>query len=305
MKKSALIIAFLCFAGLTSLAQAQQDTLATITQTGEVRLGVRESSGLSYVLDNGQYVGFHTQMAERIIDDIAKQLGKPIRITYVPIISSSRIPLLQNDSIDFECGSTTNNAARALEVDFAYTTYIEEVRIVTKKNSDINSLADLSGKTVVTTTGTTSVQTLRRYRAEIIFNELQGRNHEDSFQQLLSGRADAFIMDGSIIAANISLSNNLEEFRILDDVLSVEPIACTLRLGDSPLKRAMNDSIERQVKDGSLEALYNRWFLEPIPPFNRVVGLPLSSRTRHAWEHLNSMPMEDCPENKVSAYPSP
>jgi len=303
--KIALAIGFISFIGLVSAGQAQQDTLAAIKQRGEVRLGVRESSGLAYVLDNGHYVGFHTQMAERIIDDIAKESGKPIRITYVPITSSSRMPLLQNGSIDFECGSTTNSAARALEVDFAYTTYIEEVRIVTKKNSAINSFADLDGKTIVTTTGTTSVQTLRRYRTEIIFNELQGRNHEDSFQQLLSGRADAFIMDGSIIAANISLGNNPEEFRILDDVLSVEPIACTLRLGDSPLKQAMNDSIERQIKDGSLEALYNRWFLEPIPPFNRIVGLPLSARSRHAWEHLNSMPMEDYPENKVSAYPDP
>jgi len=287
LKQSALILSLICFVSPAGVAQAEQDTLAKITHRGEVNLGVRESSGLAYALDDGRYVGFHTQMAERIIDDIAADFGKPIKIHYVPITSSSRIPLLQNGSIDFECGSTTHTAARALEVDFAYTTYIEEVRIVVKKNSAIKSLADLNRKTIVTTTGTTSVQTLRRKRSGLIFNELQGRDHEDSFQQLRSGRADAFVMDGSIIAANIPRTNDPDEFRILDDILSVEPIACMLRLNDNNLKQAINKSIERQTKDGSLEALYNRWFLEPIPPYNRIVGLPLSSKTRNAWEHVS------------------
>jgi len=285
--------------GLVGAAQAQQDTLEKITQTGEVNLGVRESSGLAYALGNGKYVGFHTEMAERIIDDISKAAGKPIKINYQPITSANRIPLVQNGTIDFECGSTTNNAARALEADFAYTTYVEEVRIAVKKDSGINSLADLDGKTIVTTTGTTSVQTLRRKRADINFNELQGRDHADSFQQLQSGRADAFVMDGSIVAANISRSRNPGEFKILDDVLSVEPIACMLRLNNPNLKQAINNSIERQIKDGSLEALYNRWFLEPIPPSNTIVGLPLSASTRNAWENLNSTPMDDYPENKA------
>jgi len=297
----------LSFAGMTSQVQAQaqsqvqaqEDTLENIRQTGEVNLGVREASGLAYVLGNGKYVGFHTEMAQRIIDDISKETGKEIKINYQPITSANRIPFVQNGIIDFECGSTTNNAARGVEADFAYTTYVEEVRIVVKKDSGINSLADLDGKTIVTTTGTTSVRTLRRKRSDIAFNELQGRDHADSFQQLQSGRADAFVMDGSIIAANISRSRNPDEFKILDDVLSVEPIACMLRLNDSNLKRAINDSIERQIKDGSLESLYNRWFLEPIPPSDSIIGLPLSASTRNAWENLNSIPMDDYPENKA------
>jgi len=299
MKKSFLTMALASLIGFGGIAQAQTDTLEKIKQTGEVNLGVRESSGLAYALGNGKYVGFHTEMAERIIDDIGKTAGKTIKINYQPITSANRISLVQNGTIDFECGSTTNNAARALEADFAYTTYVEEVRIAVKKDAGINSLADLDGKTIVTTTGTTSVQTLRRKRADITFNELQGRDHADSFQQLQSGRADAFVMDGSIVAANISRSRNPAEFKILDDVLSVEPIACMLRLNDSNLKQAINDSIERQVKDGSLEELYNRWFLEPIPPSDTIVGLPLSASTRHAWENLNSIPMDDYAENKA------
>jgi len=300
VKKYVLIVGLVCLVGLCTMARAGQDTFEKIKQAGEVNLGVRESSGLAYALGDGIYVGFHAEMAMRIIDDIAKAADKPLKVKYHPLTSASRFPLLQEGVIDFECGSTTNTTDRARQVDFAYTTYVEEVRIAVKKNAPIHSLADLDGKTIVTTTGTTSVQTLRRKRGALAFNELQGRDHVDSFQQLQSGRADAFIMDGSIIAANISRSPNPGEFRILDDILSFEPIACMLRRGDNHLKQLMNDSIERQIKDGSLEALYNRWFLEPIPPSNTIVGLPLSRSTRNAWKNLNSISMEDYPENKIS-----
>lgn len=288
---------------LLSLAMLQaraSDTLEKIKETGAVTLGVRESSGLAYALGKGDFVGFHTEMAKRIIDDISKKIGKPIKVTYLPITSENRIPLLQNGSIDFECGSTTNNRARAKQADFAYTTYVEEVRIATKKDSGIKSIEDLNGKTVATTTGTTSVITLRKKeRAKNLkINEINGKDHSDSFLLLESGRADAFIMDGSILAANISKSKNPSDYVVLNDVLSVEPIACMLRLNDENFKQAINDSIERQIKDGSLEKLYNRWFMEPIPPTNTVVNLPLSKSTRAAWEHPNSKPMEDYPENQ-------
>jgi len=302
MKKSMLAFALLgaLLGGAAVTAQAQSaDTIEKIKQTGQVNLGVRESSGLAYALGNGKYVGFHTEMAERIIEDISAQIGTPITINYQPITSSNRIPLVQNGTIDFECGSTTNNAARAKEAAFAYTTYVEEVRIAVRADSGINSLADLDGKTIVTTTGATSVQTLRRKRADIDFKELQGRDHTDSFLQLQSGRADAFVMDGSIVAANISRSRNPDDFKILDDVLSVEPIACMLRLDDDNLLNAINNSIVRQIKDGSLETLYHKWFMEPIPPSNTIVGMPLSASTREAWENPNNRPMDDYAANKV------
>ncbi|WP_182419538.1 transporter substrate-binding domain-containing protein [Bartonella sp. HY038] len=301
MKKALIAFAATTLLGLSTAAQAQTaDTLEKLKQTGEVTLGVRESSGLAYTLGNGKYVGFHTEMAERIIDDISKKIGKPLKINYLPITSANRIPLVQNGTYDFECGSTTNNRSRADEASFAYTTYVEEVRIAVKKESGINSINDLNGKTVATTTGTTSVQTLRRnQRAENIrFKEMQGKDHANSFLLLESDRADAFVMDGSILAANISKAKNPADFKILDEVLSVEPIACMLRKGDDNLKKEIDESIVRQITDGSLEKLYNKWFLEPIPPANVIVNLPLSASTRNAWEHPNDKPMEDYPENK-------
>lgn len=293
LKKNLIVLSIASLA--STAAMAETDTLAKIAASGEVNLGVRESSGLGYTLGNGKYVGFHTEMAEHIVDDLSKVVGKPLKINYKPITSQNRIPLLQNGTIDFECGSTTNNKTRQKDAAFAYTTYVEEVRIATRKDANINSIKDLNGKTVATTTGTTSVQTLRKDKRTngIDFKEVMGKDHADSFLLLESGRADAFVMDGSILAANISKSKNPQDFKIVDAVLSVEPIACMLSKDDPKFKKAIDDSIVRQIKDGSLEKLYNKWFMEPVPPTNVPIGLPLSQSTKDAWANPNDKPMED------------
>ncbi len=294
MKKQLLTLAVLALAAGTASAQAT-DTLAKIKDRGAVNLGVRDSSGLAFTLGGGKYVGFHTEMAERIIDDLGKSLGKPLKINYQVITSQNRIPLIQNGTIDFECGSTTNNKARQKDVDFAFTTYVEEVRIAVKANSGIKSIKDLNGRTVATTTGTTSVQTLRKNERAggIEFKEVMGKDHADSFLLLESGRADAFVMDGSILAANIAKSKSPKDFAIVGEVLSVEPIACMLPKGDAKLKKAIDDSIVRQIKDGSLTKLYDKWFMQPIPPNNVTLNMPASESTKAAWASPNDKPMED------------
>ena len=296
MKKHLLAIAATLAALTVGSAFAQaNDTLAKIKANDSVTLGVRESSGLGYTLGNGKYVGFHTEMAERILADIQKQLGlAKLDIKYQPITSQNRIPLIQNGTVDIECGSTTNNLARQKDVAFAYTTYVEEVRIAVNAKSGITGIKDLNGKTIVTTTGTTSVQTLRKNkRADgLTFKEVMGKDHADSFLMLETGRADAFIMDGSILAANISKSKDPKDYKIVGEVLSVEPIACMMRKDDPAFKKAVDDSIVRQIKDGSLAKLYDRWFMQPIPPANVKVGLPLSEATKEAWAHPNDKPME-------------
>ena len=294
MKKQLLAIAVTALAAGTVFAQAN-DTLAKIKASGSVTLGVRESSGLGYTLGNGKYVGFHTEMGERILKDIQKQLGlTALEVKYQPVTSQNRIPLVQNGTVDIECGSTTNNTARQKDAAFAFTTYVEEVRIATRANSGITGIKDLNGKTIVTTTGTTSVQTLRKNkRADgLTFNEVMGKDHADSFLMLETGRADAFIMDGSILAANISKSKTPNDYKVVGEVLSVEPIACMMRKDDPAFKKAVDDSIVRQIKDGSLTKLYDKWFMQPIPPNNVKVGLPLSAATKDAWAHPNDKPME-------------
>lgn len=294
MKKHLLAIAVTALAAGSAFAQAG-DTLAKIKSSGAVTLGVRESSGLGYTLGNGKYVGFHTEMGERVLADIQKQLGlAKLDIKYQPVTSQNRIPLVTNGTVDIECGSTTNSQARQKDVAFAVTTYVEEVRIAVKGNSGITGIKDLNGKTIVTTTGTTSVQTLRKNkRADgLTFKEVMGKDHADSFLMLETGRADAFIMDGSILAANISKSKAPADYKIVGETLSVEPIACMLRKDDPAFKKAVDDSIKRQIADGSLAKLYDKWFMQPIPPVNVKVGLPLSDATKDAWAHPNDKPME-------------
>ena len=295
MKKHIFAMAVVTLAAGSAFAQAG-DTLAKIKSSGSVTLGVRESSGPSHTLGNGKYAGFHTEMAEHTTSDIRKQLGlAALETKYQPVTSQNRIPLVTNGTVDLECGSTTNNATRQKDVAFAVTTYVEEVRMVVKANSGIASIKDLNGKSVATTTGTTSVQTLRKNERAggIDFKEVYGKDHADSFLLLETGRADAFVMDGSILAANISKSKNPADFKIVGEVLSVEPIACMLRKDDPAFKKAVDDSIKRQIADGSLAKLYDKWFMQPVPPTNTKIGLPLSDATKAAWANPNDKPMED------------
>ncbi|MFM7049809.1 MAG: amino acid ABC transporter substrate-binding protein [Polynucleobacter sp.] len=276
---------------------AQQSTLDKIRSTGVVTMGVRESSGaLSYTLGDGKYAGFHVEICNDVLREIQKQLNlKTLDIKYTPVTSQNRIPLLQNGTVDIECGSTTNNATRQKDVAFAVTTYVEEIRIAVKANSGITSLNQLNGKKVATTTGTTSVQLLRKHERAtgVNFEEVFGKDHADSFLLLESGRADAFVMDGSILAGNIANAKNPSDYRIVGEVIAVEPIAIMMRKDDPSFKKAVDTSIIRMMKDGTLAKLWDKWFLQPIPPKNARVGLALSESTKQAWSNPNDRPAED------------
>ncbi len=295
MHKSLIALALAAFA-VGAQAQAN-DTLKKIKDLGTATMGVRESSGaLSYTLGDGKYVGFHVELCQRVLGDIQKQLGMPkLDIKYVAVTSQNRIPLVANGTVDIECGSTTNNLARQKDVAFAVTTFVEEVRIAVKANSGITSIAQLNGKTVATTTGTTSVQHLRRHEkgAGVNFNEVFGKDHADSFLLLESGRADAFVMDASILAGNISKAKNPADFKIVGEVISVEPIAIMIRKDDPAFKKAVDDSLKAMMKSGEIAKIYDKWFMQPIPPTNSKVGLPASEATKNAWANPNDKPLED------------
>ena len=294
MKKSLFILA----AVAAFAAQAQtNDTLKKIKDSGAVTMGVRESSGaLSYTLGDGKYAGFHVEICQRVLGDVQKSLGlAKLEVKYQPVTSQNRIPLVQNGTVDIECGSTTNNATRQKDVSFAVTTYVEEVRIAVKANSGITSIAQLKDRNVATTTGTTSVQLLRKHEraAGIDFKEVFGKDHADSFLLLESGRADAFVMDGQILAGNIAKAKNPADFKIVGEVLSVEPIAIMIRKDDPAFKKAVDDSIIAMMKSGEIAKLYDKWFMQPIAPSNTKVGLPLSDATKAAWASPNDKPVEE------------
>ena len=294
MKKSLLTLTALT---LLATGAAQADTLAKIKENKSATMGVRESSGaLSYTLGDGKYAGFHVEICSRVLADVQKRLGlAQMDIKYQPVTSQNRIPLVQNGTVDIECGSTTNNATRQKDVAFAVTTFVEEVRIAAKTASGITSIAQLNGKNVATTTGTTSVQLLRKHERStgVDFKEIFGKDHADSFLLLETGRADAFVMDGQILAGNIARSKAPADYRIVGEVLSVEPIAIMMRKDDPAFKKAVDDSIVAMIKSGDMAKAYDKWFTQPIPPTNTRVGLPASEATKAAWANPNDKPVEE------------
>ena len=280
MKKTLLILALAAAAGA---AQAE-DTLAKIKSSGTVTMGVRDSSGaLSYSVGEGKYEGFHVDVCRRVLADVQKQLGlKQLNIVYQSVTSQNRAPLVKNGTVDIECGSTTNNTARAQEVDFAHTTYVTAVRMAVRANSGISSISQLNGRSVATTTGTTSVQTLRKNERMkgLDFKEVYGKDHADSFLLLEQGRADAFVMDDYILAGNIAHAKNPAEFKIVGEALSIEPIAIMLRKDDPAFKKAINDSVDGLMKSGEIGKMLGKYGLTP------------SADTKAAWAAPNDKPME-------------
>ena len=294
MKKQLIALAVMAVAS-SAFAQATS-TLDKVKASGAITMGVRDSSGaLSYTLGDGKYAGYHVEVCQRIIADIEKAVGKKLAVTYTPVTSQNRIPLVQNGTVDIECGSTTNNATRQKDVSFVVTTYVEEVRIAVKANSGITGIAQLNGKNVATTTGTTSVQLLRKNERAtgVDFKEVFGKDHADSFLLLESGRADAFVMDGQILAGNIATAKTPADFKIVGEVLSVEPIAIMIRKDDPTMKKLADDTVKAMIKSGDMAKSYDKWFTQPIPPKNAKVGLPASEATKAAWATPNDKPVED------------
>jgi glutamate/aspartate transport system substrate-binding protein len=289
-------VTLLLFAGLTSSAQAQlSGTLEKVQKSGQITMGVRESSApLSYTLGAGQYAGYHVDLCQAVVERVGKAVGKPLKVNYQAVTSQNRIPLVQNGSVDLECGSTTNNETRQKDVAFGLTTFVTEVRTAVKAKSGISSISQLNKRTVVTTTGTTSVQHLRKHQRaqKINFNEVFGKDHADSFLLLESGKADAFVMDDNILAGLIANAKNPKDYRIVGEVLSVEPIAVMIRRDDAGMKKAVDDTIREMMKSGALAKLYTKWFVSPIPPRNTSVNLPMGGTLKTLFKSPDDKPME-------------
>lgn len=278
-------------ASVSFCATAQDnDTLARVKATGSVTMGVRDSSApLSYALGGNKYVGYHVQLCERVLAALVPKVA----IKYTAVTSQNRIPLIQNGTIDIECGSTSNTAARKEQVAFAVTTYITEARFAVKASSGITTAEQLQGKTVVTTTGTTLVQRLRKLdRKGVKFNMVFGKDHSDSFLLLENDRADAFAMDDNTLAGNISTARNPKDFKIVGEPLGIEPIAIMIRKDDPKFKKAVDNEIKKLIASGQLEKIYNTWFLQAIPPTGAVIGIPMAQSLKAAFKNPNDEPAE-------------
>ncbi len=276
--------------GLTpcSAVFAQADTLSKIKKLEKVVIGTRDSSPpLASSLGPGKYLGYHIDICKVIAAEIKKEL-KLERLTteYVSVTSQNRLSLIRNGTIDLECGSTTNNMGRQTQVAFAPTTFITHARLLIKADAPIRSIKDLSGKTVATTIGTTSVLLLRKHeRANgIEFKQIFGKDHTESLLLVKTGRADAFVMDDTILLG--LMANTPGTYKMLDEAFSEEPIAIMLRKDDPAFKKLVDRTVQRMMQNGEVNALYEKWFN------TANVKIPMSQALQSAIEQPNDRPAE-------------
>ncbi|MBV8656760.1 MAG: transporter substrate-binding domain-containing protein [Burkholderiales bacterium] len=293
MRKSMLLTAVLV-ASLTAVhAEELTGTLKKINDSGIITIGHRESSiPFSYIDEHQKPVGYAMDLCMKVVDSVKKRLNKPSLITkMVPVTSQTRIPLMVNGTIDMECGSTTNSKERQKQVAFSNSYYVTSVRMVVKANSGIKSLADLNGKAVVTTTGTTSDRLIKQNEAakNLDIKNLYGKDHAESFLMVETGRAAAFVMDDILLASLIADSKNPKDYAIVGPVLSVEPYGIMVRKDDPQFKQIADDTLAALFKSGEGNKLYNKWFMSPIPPKSVNINLPMSDKLKDAFAHPNDV----------------
>ncbi|TAM05522.1 MAG: glutamate/aspartate ABC transporter substrate-binding protein [Paraburkholderia sp.] len=290
IKKVVLVCATLGFVAAGAHAQ-DSGTLKKIKDTGVITLGHRESSiPFSYYDDKQNVIGYSQDYALKIVDAVKQKLNMPnLKVKLVPVTSQNRIPLVQNGTVDIECGSTTNNAERQQQAAFSNTIFVIGTRLMAKKESGIKDFPDLKGKTVVTTAGTTSERLLRKMNQDksMGMNIISAKDHGESFLTLSTGRAVAFMMDDALLAGERAKSNNPGDFVIVGTPQSREAYGCMMRKNDPEFKKVADDAIAKVQTSGQGEVIYKKWFESPIPPKGLNLNFPLSDDMRALFKNPN------------------
>ncbi|NMZ08215.1 glutamate/aspartate ABC transporter substrate-binding protein [Pseudomonas proteolytica] len=262
-------------------------TLKKIKESGTITLGHRDASiPFSYIADgSGKPVGYSHDIQLAIVKAVEKDLGMKegeLKVKYNLVTSQTRIPLVQNGTVDVECGSTTNNVERQQQVDFSVGIFEIGTRLLSKKDSTYKDFADLKGKNVVTTAGTTSERILKSMNADkqMGMNVISAKDHGESFQMLESGRAVAFMMDDALLAGEMAKAKKPTDWAVTGTPQSFEIYGCMVRKGDAPFKKAVDDAIVATYKSGEINTIYTKWFSSPIPPKGLNLMFPMSDELK-------------------------
>ena len=260
-------------------------TLKKIKESGTITLGHRDASiPFSYFGDNPELpVGYSHDLQLKVVEALKQQLDMPdLKVRYNLVTSQTRIPLVQNGTVDLECGSTTNNVERQQQVDFSVGIFEVGTRLLAKKTSGVNDFADLKGKNVVTTAGTTSERLLKIMNAEkkMGMNIISAKDHGESFLMLESGRALAFMMDDALLYGEMAKAKQPADWAVVGTPQSFEIYGCMVRKGDAGFKQVVDDAISATFKSGEINGIYERWFMQPIPPKNLNLNFPMSDELK-------------------------
>ena len=277
-------------------AQELTGTLKKIKDANTIVLGHRESSiPFSYYDDKQQIVGYSHELMMKVVDAIKQELKTPnLKVALNPVTSQNRIPLVQNGTVDLECGSTTNNTERQKQVAFSNSIFVVGTRLLTKKDSGIKDFPDLAGKNVVTTAGTTSERLIRKMNDEkkMNMNIISAKDHGESFLTLETGRAVAFMMDDALLYGELAKARNPKDWVVTGTPQSFEAYGCMMRKDDPQFKKLVDDTLAKVMQSGEAEKIYNKWFQSEIPPKGINLNFPLSKEVAALYKNPNDKAFE-------------
>ena len=277
------------------LAQ-ESPTLKKIKDSGTIALGHRESSiPFSYYDDKQQVVGYSQELMLKVVDAVKAELKMPnLQVKLTPVTSQNRIPLVQNGTVDIECGSTTHNAERGRQVAFSNTIFVIGTRLMTKKESGIKDFPDLAGKNVVTTAGTTSERLIRKMNEDkkLAMNIISAKDHGEAFLTLETGRAVAFMMDDALLYGELAKARRPAEWTIVGTPQSFEAYGCMMRKDDPAFKKVADAALAKAMTSGEAEAIYKKWFTQPIPPKGLNLNFPISEAMLRLYKAPNDKAFE-------------
>ena len=298
MNKAKIFVAMLSCALLSAPAFAEEltGTLKKIKDTGSITLGHRESSiPFSYYDDKQNVVGYSQELMLKVVETVKQELQlKSMTIKMLPVTSQNRITLVQNGTVDIECGSTTNNTERQKQVAFSNTIFIIGTRLLTKKDSGIKDFPDLAGKNVVTTAGTTSERLIRKMNEDkkLGMNIISAKDHGESFLTLETGRAVAFMMDDALLYGEIAKAKKPAEWVVVGTPQSFEAYGCMMRKDDPQFKKVVDTALAKVMTSPEIEKIYTKWFMSPIPPKGLNLNFPMSADNTKAFKNPNDKAFE-------------
>ena len=276
--------------------RAPAGTLKKIKDTGSITLGHRESSiPFSYYDDKQNVVGYSQELMLKVVDAVKQEFQlKSLTVKMLPVTSQNRITLVQNGTVDIECGSTTNNTERQKQVAFSDTIFVIGTRLLTKKDSGIKDFPDLAGKNVVTTAGTTSERLIRKMNEDkkLGMNIISAKDHGESFLTLETGRAVAFMMDDALLYGEIAKAKKPAEWVVVGTPQSFEAYGCMMRKDDPQFKKLVDTALAKVMTSPEIEKIYTKWFMSPIPPKGLNLNFPLSADNAKAFKSPNDKAFE-------------